>query len=110
MIGSGVRARRDDRRLAADLHRRGVSLVVVETALLLATARRRARPPEAPPLSPVRSLHYFLPVVEELLQSPPPDDYLDYLRETAGEVIDHLVGAQRRPNGAVQKKTFSDDR
>ena len=110
VIGSGVRARRDDRRLAADLHRRGVSLVVVETALLLATARRRARPPEAPPLPPVRSLHYFLPVVEELLQSPPPNDYLDYLRETAGEVIDHEVDAQDRPTGAVHKTTFSDDR
>lgn len=110
VIGAGVRARRDDRRLAADLHRRGVSLAVVETALLLATARRGGRPPEAPPLSPVRSLHYFLPVVEELLQSPPPNDYLDYLRETAGEMIDREVDAQHPPTGAVQKTTFSDDR
>ncbi len=110
VIGAGVCARRDDRRLAADLHGRGVSLAIVETALLLATARRRARPREAPPLSPVRSLHYFLPVVEELLQSPPPNDYLDYLRETAGEMIDLEVDAQNRATGAVQKKTFSDDR
>lgn len=110
VLGAGVRARRDDRRLAADLHRSGVSLAVVETALLLATARRRARPSEASPLAPVRSLHYFLPVVEELLQSPPPDDYLDYLRETAGEMIGHEVDAQDRPTGAVQKTTFSDDR
>ena len=110
VIGSGVRARRDDRRLAADLHRSGVSLAVVETALLLATARRRARPSEVPPLPPVRSLHYFLPVVQELFQSPPPNDYLDYLRETAGEVIDHEIDAQHRTTGAVQKTTFSDDR
>ena len=110
VIGPGVRVRRNDRRLATDLHRRGVSLAVVETALLLATARRGARPPEAPPLAPVRSLHYFLPVVEELLQSPPPDDYLCYLRETAGEMIGYEVDAQHRPTGAVQKTTFSDDR
>ena len=110
VIGSGVRARRDDRRLAADLHQRGVSLAVIETALLLATVRRRARPPEAPPLEPVRSLHYFLPVVEELLRSPPPNGYLDYLRETAGKVIDHEVDAQHRTTGAVQKTTLSDDR
>jgi len=110
VIGADVRARRDDRRLAADLHGRGVSLAVVETALLLATARRGARPPEAPPLSPVRSLHYFLPVVEELLQSPPPNDYLDYLRETAGEMIDRKVDAQHQTTGAVQETTFSDDR
>lgn len=110
VIGAGVCTRRDDRRLAADLHGRGVSLAVVETALLLATARRRARRSEAPLLSPVRSLHYFLPVVEELLQSPPPDDYLNYLRETTGEVIDHEVDAKHPPTGAVRKKTFSDDR
>ena len=110
VIGAGVRARREDHRLAADFHRRGVPLAIVETALLLAAARRRARPPEAPPLSPVRSLHYFLPVVEELLQTPPPDDYLDYLRQTAGEMIGHEVDAQDRPTGAVPKATFSDDR
>jgi len=110
VIGPRVRARRDDRRLAADLHQRGVSLAVIETALLLATVRRRARPPEAPPLEPVRSLHYFLPVVEELLRSPPPNGYLDYLRETAGKVIDHEVDAQHRTTGAVQKTTLSDDR
>ena len=110
VIGPGVRARRDDRRLAADLHRRGVSLAVVETALLLATTRRGAHPTEAPPLSPVRSLHYFLPVVEELLQSPPPDDYLGYLRETAGEMIGYECDAQDRPAGAVQKTTFLRDR
>jgi hypothetical protein len=110
VIGAGGRTRREDHRLAADLHQRGVSLAVVETALLLATARRGARPSEAPPLSAVRSLHYFLPVVEELLQTPPPDDYLDYLRETVGEMIDHEVDAQHPPTGAVQKTTLSDDR
>lgn len=110
VISVGVRARREDHRLAADLHRRGVPLAVVEMALLLATARRRARPPEAPPLSPVRSLHYFLPVVEELLQTPPTDGYLDYLREAVGEMIDHELDALHPSTGAVQKTTFSDDR
>ena len=110
VIGAGVRDRREDHRLAADLHRRGVSLAVLEMALLLATARRGARPSDAPPLSPVRSLHYFLPVAEELLQNPPQDGYLDYLRETVGEMIDHEVGAQQRPTGAVQKPTLSEDR
>ena len=85
-------------------------LVIVETALLLATARRRARPAEAHPLSPVRSLHYFLPVVEELLHGPPPDDYLDYLRETVAERVDDKLSASQLTAGAVQKKTFSDDR
>jgi hypothetical protein len=67
--------------LAAELERRGVSLEVVEIALRLAAARRLARPPDAEPLAPVRSLHYFLPVIEELPPGPPPAGYLDYLRE-----------------------------
>lgn len=50
-------------------------------ALALATARRRARPADATPLAPVRSLHYYLPVIEELLAQPPADGYLEYLRE-----------------------------
>ena len=110
VIGAGVRARPGDHRLAADFHRRGVPFAIVEMALLLATARRRARPSTAPPLSPVRSLHYYLPVVEELLQSPPPDVYLEHLRQSVGEMIDHGVDAQHPQTGAVQKTTFSGDR
>jgi len=39
------------------------------------------RPPDSPPLSPVRSLAYSLPVIEEILFNPVPDDYLGYLRK-----------------------------
>lgn len=49
----------------------------------LALRRRNARPPDADPLPPIRSLHYFLAVIDELPAGPPPDGYLDYLRETA---------------------------
>jgi hypothetical protein len=48
----------------------------------LALARRNARPPDADPLPPIRSLHYFMPVIDELPPGPPPEGYLDYLRET----------------------------
>lgn len=74
------RPRPADRRLAADLHRKAVPLKTVEAALLLASARRQARPKDATPLQPIRSLHYFLPVIDELLQHPPPDAYLETLR------------------------------
>ena len=79
--GTPARPRRADRQLAAELHRRGIPLGVVEVALRLATARRNARPTDADPLPPVRSLHYFLPVIDELPPGPPPDGYLDYLRD-----------------------------
>jgi len=45
-----------------------------------AYARRVLRPVEAPPLPRVRSLYYFLPVIEELVQTPLPKLYVDYLR------------------------------
>ena len=52
----------------------------METAFLLASFRRAARRPDALPLGPIRSLHYFLPVIEELLAQPVPESYLAYLR------------------------------
>jgi hypothetical protein len=71
---------RCDRRLARNLFQRQVPLAVVEAAFLLASARRAARPAGAPPLGPIRSLHYFLPVIEEILHNPLPDSYLAFLR------------------------------
>jgi hypothetical protein len=96
-----TRPRRQDRLLALDLHRRGVSLMLVETAMALATLRRRTRPANAAPLAPVRSLHYYSPIIEELLAGPPGDAYLEHLR-------DHL--ASHALSAPVQKTTFSDDR
>ena len=79
--GTPARPQRADRQLAAELHRRGILLDVIEVALRLAAARRNARPTDADPLPPVRSLHYFLPVIDELPLGPPPRGYLDYLRD-----------------------------
>ncbi len=42
-------------------------------------ARRNARPSYADSLPPVRSLHYFLPVIDETPPGPPTEGYLDYL-------------------------------
>jgi hypothetical protein len=72
--------------VAAQLHARGVSLRVAENALILAAARRLMRAPGALPLPTVRSLAYFLPVIEEVLalrlpghfcQAPKPRKNLD---------------------------------
>lgn len=77
---TSLRVRPADRVLARNLFRRGVPLDIVDAAVLLATSRRIHRPPTAPPLQPVRSLHYYLPVIEELLATPPLPEYVAYIR------------------------------
>ena len=77
-------ARPLDRRLAVELHEAGVPLTVIEVALTLAAARRTRRADGATPLATIRSLHYFKPVIEELLATPPDPAYLAYLEATLG--------------------------
>jgi hypothetical protein len=72
--------RRSDRLLAAALYDRGVSVTTVENALVLAASRRIFRPPDAVPLQPIRSLHYLLPVIDEVLQLRISQDYFRYLQ------------------------------
>lgn len=99
-----LRASVPDQRQARLWFDRDVPLEVAETALLLACLRRMVRPADAPPLSRIRSLGYFQPIVEELQQNPAPAGYLHYLRLK-------LRGAVNHPGPAkVQKSTFSDDR
>ena len=74
------RTSRYDRQLAYELHQQNVSLEIVEAALLLGSARRIFRDPSYPPLGPIRSLHYFLPLIQEVIATHLPDDYLRYLR------------------------------
>lgn len=76
---------------------------VVETALFLGSLRRLMRPADAPRLSPIRSLAYFRPVIEELRAHPAPESYLSYLR------LKLRQAAMALPAN-VQKSTFSDDR
>ena len=74
------RLSRFDLRLVRQLGERQMPLTTVETAFLLASTRRAARRPDALPLGPIRSLHYFMPIIEELLAQPGPESYLAYLR------------------------------
>ena len=72
--------RRPDRLLAAQLQQRGVPLPAIENALVLAAARRMIRPAGSPPLDTIRSLAYFLPVIEEVLHLRVNPDYFRHLR------------------------------
>jgi hypothetical protein len=72
--------RRPDRVLAAQLFQRGISLSVIENAFVLAATRRLIRPADAQPLATIRSLAYFLPVIEEVQGLRVSPDYFQYLR------------------------------
>ena len=51
----------------------------VEAAILLVTARRLLRNSQAK-LGPIRSLHYFAAVIEEIKSASVSESYLEYLR------------------------------
>ena len=72
--------RKADRAFALALHARGVPLEAVENAFVLAASRRIVRSFDAPPLGVVRSLAYFGPVIEEVLESTVSQHYYQYLR------------------------------
>lgn len=78
--GTTGAVRRSDRLLAATLYNRGVPLLALENALILAAARRIVRSPDAPALQPVRSLYYVLPVIDEVLEVHVSQDYYRYLQ------------------------------
>jgi hypothetical protein len=72
--------RRPDRLMAEQLYGRGIPLQAVENAFVLATSRRQIRPVGALPLNTIRSLAYFSPVIEEVLESRVSPEYYRYLR------------------------------
>ena len=72
--------RRADRLLAEALHQRGVPITAVENALVLAAARRMIRPEGSMPLGTIRSLAYFLPVIEDVLSLNISPEYFQHLR------------------------------
>jgi hypothetical protein len=72
--------RRADHMLAMQLYQRGVSASVIENAFVLAAMRRLMRPADAPPLGTIRSLAYFLPVIEEVLGLRISPEYFQHVR------------------------------
>jgi hypothetical protein len=77
--GTLRRTLRVDRNLAYRLFDQGVRLQTVEDAFVLALARRTFRA-NTESVEPIRSLHYFLPVIDELQAEPPLPEYLAYLK------------------------------
>ncbi len=103
MPDTPLRISASDQWLARHFYQDGVPLETVETALLLASLRRLIRPADSPRLTPIRSLAYFRPVIEELQENPAPEHYREYLR------LKLRMATQKRPAEAP-KNTFSDER
>ena len=91
--GTTGTVRQPDRLLAAQLYQRGVPLTAVENALVLAAARRMARPEGAPPLGTIRSLAYFSPVIEEVQHLQVGQEYFQHIRRK----IAHLAQTRQTP-------------
>ena len=91
--GTTGHLRRSDRRLAGEFYDRGVALEIVCAAIILAVARRTFRAQSAPPLAPIASLHYFRPVIDELIAEPPEPGYVSYVRYKLATVAPEFATA-----------------
>jgi hypothetical protein len=77
--GTPLRASRRDQQLAATLYDRRVPLRAVWAASVIATARRAIRGPQQRKLEAIRTLYYFVPAIEEALDTSPDQDYVQCL-------------------------------
>lgn len=95
---------RCDRACARALFRRGVPLEVVRDAMVVAVARRTFR--QGDPLPRVRALHFFLPVIDELLEVPCEPGYARYLEHKlhplAAEKAAQRAAALRQAAGPAE--------
>lgn len=76
-----------DQKLAERLYRQGIGIQEVETAFLLASARRLFSRTRTGISERIRSLHYFIPVIMEVMNESMPDGYREYLRRTVGPYL-----------------------
>ena len=89
--GTTGHIRRTDRQLAEAFHDRNISLEIVHASLILAVARRTFRSGE--PLTPIATLHYIRPLIEELLAEPPDPAYVNYIRHKLAAVAPEFAAA-----------------
>jgi hypothetical protein len=69
-----------DEKIAADLHRRGVSLEQIRRAILLGCAHKYVAMINTGVRAPITSLQYFSAIIEEVLGSAIPETYWEPLR------------------------------
>jgi len=98
-----LRPRRDDRFLAEKLYRQSVPLRVLQYALLLGCARRELQEHDEP-VQPIRSLRYFVPVLEEVRHQPVDAAYVRYLRSKLSERLCPKPMRTKRQRGGTNRQ------
>jgi len=78
------RVRHADRTLARQLYDQRIPLYVVADAFIVAAARRARHNAFSTPLPPIRSLHYFVGTIRELLDRPLGPRDIEELRRALG--------------------------
>jgi hypothetical protein len=92
-VPGALRVRRStDRRFAATLFDRQVPLETVRAAMLLVVARRDSQGATRR-FAPIASLHYFAPILDELLEEPLDPDYLLYLQRKVARLAPALLAS-----------------
>jgi hypothetical protein len=106
--GTPIRASRRDRLLAAALYDRGIPLPVVWAAFVITAARWAIRSPQQRRLEKIRTLYYFVPAVDEVLDSSPDPGYVDYLATKLQSLVAEkdrlLAAAATSPNQCRQTR------
>jgi hypothetical protein len=77
--GTPLRPSRRDRKLAGALYDRRVPLRTVWAAFVIAAVRWAIRSPQQRKLDSIRTLYYFAPAIDEVLDTAPDPDYVRYL-------------------------------
>jgi hypothetical protein len=70
-----------DERFADELEKRGIPIVTIEDALVLAAVRKYISWLNNGPSEPIASLNYVKPVIAEIQQQPWPAEYREHFRE-----------------------------
>ena len=90
--GTPLRASRRDRQLAGTLYDRRIPLRVVWAAFVIAATRWSIRGAEQRTLGTIRTLYYFLPAIDEVQETSPDPDYVQYL---AGKLRPYVAEKDR---------------
>ena len=87
-----------DERLAGSFEQKGIPLTVIEDAMLIGACRKYVSWLNSGPSAPIASLHYFEPIIEEVVERPFPPGYRDYMQLQ----VDKLAGLHaERAEGKV---------